>query len=502
MAKPLPPLDRVDPSEAWQAWEPDAQQPWSLRWAGHLYRRAAFGANLSELRTAIQDGLPATVARLLQGDPAAVQYESLLADSGASIARGGGDEAAHNLRGWWVYAMLNSGHPLREKMTLFWHNHFATSIAKVRSTPLMFEQNQTLRRHALGHFRPMLADISRDPAMLIWLDSNRNVKGAPNENYSREVMELFTLGTGYYTEQDIRQAARAFTGWHTDGEKFTFAPRFHDDGSKTFLGQTGNWDGTDVQRILLSQPAAARFLVRKLYAFYISETAQPPDALLEPLSERFRHSDYDIGDLVATMLRSRHFFSEYAYRQRIKSPAEYILGVVRAVRPKTAPRELVQPLEQMGQSLFAPPNVKGWTGGKNWLNSATVLARQNFAQHMLGVPRNPGQPPPAGGADAVQVQADVAVEVDAPVPTPAKAPPAPAAPAKEIAALLHREKAETPAAVVDLLADLLLQGDIDTETRKKLTTFQADGNPKDSAWEQRVGETAHALMTLPEYTLA
>src|SRR5262249_6166080 len=395
MAKHLPPLDRVNPSEAWQPWEPDAHQPWSLGWAGHLYRRAAFGANLDELRSAVKDGLPATLDRLLKGDPAAVQYESLLADTGASIARGG-DEAAPNLRGWWLYAMLYGGHPLREKLTLFWHNHFATSIAKVRSTTLMFEQNQMLRRHALGKFRPMLADLSRDPAMLIWLDSNRNVKGAANENYARELMELFTLGVGHYAEADVRQAARAFTGWHTDGEKFTFAARFHDAGEKTVLGQTGPWDGTDVQRILLDQPAASRFLVRKLYAFLVSETAHPPDALLDPLAERFRHGDYDIADLVATMLRSRHFFSEYAYRQRVKSPVEYVLGVARAVKPKVAPRELVQPLEQMGQSLFAPPNVKGWTGGKTWLNSATVLARQNFAQHMLGgpqAPHPPGQPP-------------------------------------------------------------------------------------------------------------
>jgi uncharacterized protein (DUF1800 family) len=306
-----PPLDRVDPARAWQPWQPDDNQPWSMRWAGHLFRRAAFGGNLDELQRAVKDGPHATIDRLLAGNPEAKDYEKLIADAGESIGK---SEDESRLRGWWLYAILMSGHSLREKMTLFWHNHFATSITKVHSTVAMQVQNQMFRRHTLGNFRAMLADVSRDPAMLVWLDSNRNVKGQANENYAREVMELFTLGTGHYTETDIREAARAFTGWHTDGDKFTFAARFHDYGPKTFLGQSGNWDGTDIQRIILSQPAAAEFLVRKLYSHFIAETPTPPDSLLEPLAERFRQSDYDIGDIVGTILRSRHFFSEYAYR--------------------------------------------------------------------------------------------------------------------------------------------------------------------------------------------
>jgi uncharacterized protein (DUF1800 family) len=487
----LPSLDRVDPVRAWQPWQPDDNQPWSLRWAGHLYRRAAFGATLDELRQAVKDGPKVTLDRLLAGDPDAKQYESLIADTGASIAKGN-DESA--LRGWWLYVMLNSGQPLREKLTLFWHNHFATSIAKVRSTEAMHAQNQTLRRHALGKFGPMLADMSRDPAMLVWLDSNRNIKGQANENYSREVMELFTLGVGQYTEPDIREAARAFTGWHTDGEQFTFAARFHDDGPKKFLGQAGNWDGTDVQRILLSQPAVAKFLVRKLYRYLIAEAPEPTDALLEPLAERLRHSEYDIGDLVATMLRSRHFFSEYAYRQRVKSPVEYALGVVRTMHPTIAPRDLVGPLESMGQSLFAPPNVKGWPGGKAWLNSATVLARQNFAQQMVGGAAPPQAPAVPGASGAANVVFSVVAQSDFTSTTPPKR--------ADIANFVEREKATDPAAVVNLLADLLLQGDIGDDTRKKLTAFVAEGKPEKAAWQQRVHEIAHALMTLPEYTLA
>jgi uncharacterized protein (DUF1800 family) len=486
----LPSLDRVDPLQAWQPWQPDDNQPWSLRWAGHLYRRAAFGGTLAELRQAVKDGPHATVDRFLAGDSAAKSFEPLIADAGASIAKGEDENA---LRGWWLYAMLNSGHPLREKMTLFWHNHFATSIAKVRGTEAMYAQNQTLRRHALGRFRPMLADMSRDPAMLIWLDSNRNVQGQANENYAREVMELFTLGTGHYTETDIREGARAFTGWHTDGDKFAFAARFHDGGAKTFLGQSGNWDGTDIQRIILSQPVAALFLVRKLYACLVAESPSPPDSLLEPLAERFRESDYDIADLVGTMLRSRHFYSEYAYRRRVKSPVEYAVGVVRTVRPATPPRDLVAPLEAMGQSLFAPPNVKGWPGGKTWLNSATVLARQNFSQTLLG------------GASQSDATADVEATASTPVP-PGAVPMRPALPESttqdHLADLLAQEKATEPAAAVNLLADVLLQGDIGEESRKKLISFCADGKPTKSAWQQRVRELTHALLTMPEYTLA
>ncbi|HLQ44741.1 MAG TPA: DUF1800 domain-containing protein, partial [Planctomycetaceae bacterium] len=319
---PLPPLEKVDPAKAW---EPAGNEPWSLKWAGHLYRRAAFGANLHELRQAVREGLPATLDRLLNVG----ERENVLATAGDLIARNRSN--AYDLRGWWLYTMLNSTQPLAEKMTLFWHNHFATSIAKVQRTLLMFKQNQLIRQYALGKFRPLLLAMSKDPAMLVWLDSNSNVKGRPNENYAREVMELFSLGVGNYTEADVREAARAFTGWHTDDDEFEFNPKLHDDGEKTVLGMKGKLNGDDVVRIVLDQKAAARFLVRKTYAFFISESAEPPAALLEPLAEQYRKSDYDTGAVVRVVLRSRHFYSDYAYRKRIKSPVEFVLGAVRAV---------------------------------------------------------------------------------------------------------------------------------------------------------------------------
>ncbi len=308
-----------------------------------------------------------------------------LVDVGRLVASDDGEQ----LRGWWLYGMLHAGHPLREKLTLFWHNHFATSLLKVQDATLMFRQNCLLRQHALGRFGDLLQAISRDAAMLVWLDSASNVKGKPNENYARELMELFSLGVGHYSEQDVREAARAFTGWRTDGAGFAYDARFHDGGPKTVLGQTGDWDGGDVVRIVLEQPAAARFVVRKLYHDFVSENAVPPDTLLEPLCATFRRSGYDVAELIRTMLASRHFYSGQAFRQRVKGPVEYVLGAVQSVYRRYSDEEadyrslkqrvLVPRLSAMGQDLFAPPNVKGWPGGRSWLNTSTMLERANFA---------------------------------------------------------------------------------------------------------------------------
>jgi uncharacterized protein (DUF1800 family) len=475
------PLADLDPVEAWQPWRPDAANPWNRKWAGHLCRRAAFGASWPELEAAVRDGPEATVQKLFTGGPGHEDFDELM-DALAPyylLDNPQNDASAHRLQGWWLYRMILTPSPLRERLTLFWHNHFATSIAKVRQPALMLKQNALLRRHALGKFGPFLQEMSKDPAMLIWLDSNSNVKAHPNENYAREVMELFSLGVGNYTEHDIREAARAFTGWHSGGDKFSFNRLQHDDGAKTVLGQTGNWNGGDVVRIVLEQPAAARFLVRKLYRHFIGEAETPPDRLLEPLAERFRRSDYDIGDLIGAMLRSRHFFSAYAYHQRIKSPAEYVVGLFRSfgVKPEGAGDGLQDngfplpgPLEGMGQALFAPPNVKGWDGGKAWLNTATLLARHNFAWKFLeGAP----------GALGARVSA---------------------------AALVRDHAGDAgPGRQVDFLLEVLLQGgapDVPGPTRRKLVDFLEQGGTDGPGRERRLRETAHTILLLPEYQLA
>lgn len=477
MAANLSPLDKIDPAAAWQPWRPCAADPWGRKWAAHLYRRAGFGASRAELLEAERHGLDGTLDLLLRGRPQAEGLRETLTDVGRIAADR--DDSGEQLRGWWLYCMLHSGHPLREKMTLFWHDHFATSIAKVRNAPLMFRQNCLLRNHALSKFGPFLQAMSKDGAMLVWLDSNSNVKGKPNENYARELMELFSLGVGNYTETDIRQAARAFTGWHTDGAGFRFDAGVHDEGTKTVLGQTGAWDGGDVVRIVLEQPAAARFLVRKLYRFLISEKTAP-DSLLEPLCVLFRKSGYDIAALVKTMLASQHFYSELAFRQRIKNPVEYVLGAVQAVyrrydekaadyRP--LPQQiLTRRLAAMGQVLFAPPNVKGWPGGRAWLNTSTVLERDNFAAALaMGTLWSTEPEPP---------------------------------PAFDPARLLREESVSRPDDIVRVLLDLYVPGGIRAEARKKLTVFVAHGNPSGHVLYRRVREAVHAILTMAEYQLA
>jgi hypothetical protein len=494
MAAPLRTPDALDPAGAWQPWQPSPGDPWGRKWAAHLYRRAAFGPSRADLLEAERLGPQGTLDLLLAGTPPANAVRETLTDVGRIAADR--DDGGEQLRAWWLYVMLQGGHPLREKMTLFWHNHFATSIAKVQSPALMFRQNDLLREHALGKFGPFLQAISKDPAMLVWLDSNSNVMGRPNENYAREVMELFSLGVGHYTETDIREAARAFTGWHTDGHDFVFQANFHDGGTKTFLGRTGAWNGDDVVRVILGRPDCARFLVRKLYRFLISENAEPSDALLDPLAESFRKSDYDVAALLRTMLSSRHFYSEHAFRRRVKSPVEFVLGAVQAVycrygegeadyRP-LPPQALVGRLGSMGQLLFEPPNVKGWPGDGAWLNTSTVLERNNFAGALAtgALWTNPTPVSDSGEGSA-------------------EGPAEPAPPrAFDPARLLREEGAGRPADAVRVLLDLYLPGGVSPDARAKLTAYVAEGNPTGPALDRRVREAVHAILTMAEYQLA
>jgi len=495
-AYPLQTALPLAPAEAWKPWRPDAANPWGRKWAAHLFRRAAFGAPAYEpgktswetMGEAIRLGHEACINRLMQGGPGLDDFSSFMDDLSPVLGRRRrfefeADISSAQLQGWWLYRMVYTPHPLQERMTLFWHNHFATSIAKVREAQLMLKQNRTLRKHALGKFQPLLLDISRDPAMLIWLDSNSNIKSHPNENYAREVMELFSLGIGNYTEKDIREAARAFTGWHTDGEEFTFVEAQHDHGQKTVLDQTGNWDGADIVRILLEQPACARFLARKLYRQFISEGEPPSDALIEPLADQLRQTGYDIGRAIRTILSSRLFFSEYAYRQRIKSPVDFVVGLVRALSIQPSMQTLAQAMDGLGQNLFAPPNVKGWDGGKAWLNTATLLARQNLSLSLL-----------RGQAGDRAATSERTVEV------PEKPP---AVPNTGLAMHLEKFGGKTPAQQVQFLFDLFLDGEVPVDSRRKVFSFLSQVKPKDrAAYQRRLEETAHTILLMPEFQLA
>jgi uncharacterized protein (DUF1800 family) len=366
----------IDARWAWKPYVPTNGSEWNIQRVGHLYRRAGFGATWAELETGLKAGPGPTIESLLRGGARNDDFEQLSEKmrKGTATANNGREASA-----WWLYRMLRSPHPLQEKMTLFWHNHFATSNAKVGNADFMLRQYELMRRHALGSFRVMLEEMSKDPAMMIWLDTRSSKKGMPNENYARELMELFSLGIGNYTEKDIREAARAFTGWEIKGVQPVFNAGQHDSEEKTVLGQTGNWKGEDIVRICLDQKAASSFIVGKLYRFLVSETVQATPELLEPLAAQFRKSDYDVNDLVRTILRSNLFFSKEIYRTRVKSPVEFGLGIVRALEGKVGTAGLAVALEGLGQNLFYPPSVKGWDGGQAWLNGQTLLFRQNLA---------------------------------------------------------------------------------------------------------------------------
>jgi uncharacterized protein (DUF1800 family) len=505
-------LDQVNPACAWQPWQPTAADPWGRKWAAHLYRRAAFGASDAELLEAERLGPQGALDLLCQGRSDAAEVLETLLEAGRIAAES--DSGGEQLRDWWLYCMLHGGHPLREKLTLFWHNHFATSLAKVQNSILMFRQNCLLRTHALGRFGPFLQAISRDEAMMIWLDSGSNVKGKPNENYARELMELFSLGVGHYNETDIREAARAFTGGRTNGDGFRFDARSHDSGLKTVLGQTGAWDGTDVVRIVLEQPATALFLVRKLYRYLVSEKAVPPDSLLEPLCDSFRKSDYDIAELVRTILSSRHFYSDHAFRQRVKGPVEFVLGAVQAVYRRYGAKEaayrplpqqvLVDRIGAMGQQLFAPPNVKGWDGGPSWLNTSTMLERDNFAEalSMGTLWACPSRPPAAAMAEAREalVQASGQPGQQNSAAGISGDPPPPLA--FDSARLLAEEAVSRPEEIVRALLDLHLPGGVRSVVRSKLVSFIASGDPWGPALACRVREAVHAILSSVEYQLA
>jgi uncharacterized protein (DUF1800 family) len=365
-----------DADWAWVAYEPDAKRPWNLAQAGHLYRRAAFGADWEQLQGALSDGPQRTVDRLLR-PRADVESFNATHDEYETSAT-----SVNDLRAWWLRRMIQTPHPLLEKMTLFWHSHFATSGVKVKNARLMRQHVGRLRSQALGSFKILLEGISRDPAVLIWLDADANRKALPNDHFVRPLMETFTIGPIHYTEKDVQEASRAFTGWFVLRGKLRYIPREHDDGIKHILGRGGEFTRDDVVRILLDQPATSRTVVRKLYRWLISETDKPDDSLIAPLVASFA-KDYDVLKLTETMLRSNLFFSSAAYRQRIKCPVEFAVGIVRGLEGVVSTTQLARDLADLGQNLYHPPTVKGWTGGRYWIHSGSVAGRNNLASALF-----------------------------------------------------------------------------------------------------------------------
>jgi uncharacterized protein (DUF1800 family) len=463
--------DKIDPRWAWEPYTPSAKAPWDIRRVGHLYRRASFGPTHADLEKGLKAGGPKKpIEDLLVGGSGQEEFEQRMAPLADSIAAGNN---AVQLRAWWVTGMLYTPHPLREKLTLFWHNHFATSNAKVRNARFMLGQYRLMYRHALGNFTELLRSMSTDPAMLVWLDGQGSRKGNPNENYARELMELFSLGIGHYTEKDIREAAKAFTGWEIADNAAKFQQDRFDDSEKTVLGQTGNWKPDDIVRICLEQKSAPLFIAAKLWRFLISDTVPATPELLAPLANQFRKSGFDFGALVKTVLSSNLFFSEKVYRTKIKSPVDFTLGIVRSLEGRTGSTALANSLEQLGQNLFNPPSVKGWDGGPAWLNGQTILFRQNLALALTST---------EDGRFGSRT---------------------------DPAALARRYGVSGDEELVNFFLGLFLQKDVPAESRDRLSNYQKKAHtqtvpvywtPRDAA-DHRVRALCHLVLTLPEFQL-
>ncbi|TWT80167.1 hypothetical protein CA13_15800 [Planctomycetes bacterium CA13] len=369
----------VDPDWAWSSYQPSESRPWTLAMAGHLYRRAAFGATYSELQQAVSGGPQKTVDRLLRGGEELDAFHHVMDQDELASAKSGN---MGSLRAWWLRRMLKTPYPLLEKMTLFWHSHFGISGSRVGDSQLMLQHIRVLREHALGKYSSMLDAVSQDPAVYLGLGAQSSRKAQPNEEFARQLMHRLSLGPGNFGEEDVSEASRAFTGWVVLRGQLRFFDREHDTGVKKILGRSGNWKAEDVLRIVLEQPVAPRMLVRKLYRWFVSEVEDPSDRLLDPLAEMLA-KDYDTGRVVETMLRSNHFFSAAAYRRRIKSPVEFALEIVRGMEGTLSTVILSEELAQLGQNLYNPPTVDGWYGGRHWINSATMTGRCNLAHSLF-----------------------------------------------------------------------------------------------------------------------
>jgi uncharacterized protein (DUF1800 family) len=300
---------------------------------------------------------------------------------------------ALELRAWWLQEMVDSPSPLTERMTLFWHNHFVSSQQKVKFSVLMYRQNALLRRYALGRFGDLLHAVSKDPAMIVYLDNASNRKAQPNENFAREVMELFTVGEGHYTEHDIKEAARAFTGWsiEPDTGEFKFRRFQHDYGAKTVLGRSGDFDGDGVLDVLLARPETAQFITAKLWRELIS--LEPDTIEVKRIAARFRESGYDIKVALRALLTSPAFYAPENRGCLIKSPVELAVGTLQLFEVRTGdliPFALLT--AGLGQNLFSPPNVRGWPGGEAWINSNTLLMRKQFLDRLFRAREMSGDP--------------------------------------------------------------------------------------------------------------
>ena len=457
----------------------------------HLMRRAAFGAGRDELEARAAIGYEETVEELLSPEEQQpVDMHDLLRYHPWTWKPGTIQGMGHAS---WLYRMLNTNSPLQEKMTLFWHGIFATGVSKVDHWDEIIEMVDTFREKGMGSYRDLLVEAAKSPAMIYWLDNNENHAHAVNENWGRELLELFSMGVGNYTEEDVRECSRAFTGWTITPKLprfpmgrfdwfFEYREEDHDDGEKTFLGQTGRFNGEDIIDIICRQPATARFICRHLYNFFVADEPQVPawsvappgdPEAIETLAKVFTESGYDIRSVLRLLFNS-DFFKESQFA-RLKSPAEVVVGTLRLAGGSEFPApglgNLARQTGYMGQDLMNPPSVEGWHTGTEWINSGSLMRRTNFFADLVGDVERPG----------VQLIIDRL---------------------KERGDLSNEE-------FVDSCLDLMGPLEIDPATRAELVshagedgTLRWGGTQESEASRRRVGEMLQLIVSLREYQLA
>jgi len=342
--------------------------------AAHLHRRAGFGAKRATIEASVTAGLDATVDGLLARrahDPALH----------AGIRRLLGTERIDSVQAWWLALILGDRAPLVERVTLMWHDHFATSNDKVRDARMMHAQNELFRAHGLGDFRSLMHRVAKDPAMLVWLDGGANRVGEPNENFAREVLELFALGLGNYTERDVQELARAFTGWGVEKRAFVGRPAHHDPREKHIFGHRGRFGGEEALDLVLAQPACPRHVARRLLAEFVEPEPRPED--VEAWARVLVEEDWDVAAFLTRLLRSELFFSGRARRSRIAGPIEWVARTALELGARVVPADALAAVTAMGQAPLRPPSVKGWDGGRTWIHAGSWLARTEFASALV-----------------------------------------------------------------------------------------------------------------------
>ncbi len=422
------PPEQSAPTNAWRARSSASLNPikpgaWGYDQARHLLSRAGFGGTPAQVSTLVKWGPEKSVDHLLNFDPIPFDkvkpttfdkdimrpYNSEERGEIAKARRMGDEDAVTRLRAkrqeaertdrqqmrdvqhWWLKRMIETPRPLEEKMTLFWHGHFATSYRSIEDSYHMFMQNQLFRKHAVGSYAKLMFDIIRDPAMLKYLNNDESRKGKPNENLAREIMELFSLGVGNYSEKDIKEGARALTGYTFEDDEFTFQKNNHDTGMKNILGASGAMDGDEFVKAILAQPACSKYMTRKLYRFFAldfptgrKDLDQSVSAVLTSLESTLISSRYEIKPVLRRLFLSEHFYQPQVVTEQIKSPTQLVVGTVRSLNtPARDLGVLSDAMNMMGQNIFFPPSVKGWDGGRSWINTATLFIRQNISCFLL-----------------------------------------------------------------------------------------------------------------------